>query len=161
MKISEIAKKTGLSASTIRFYERTGVLVAAERRTNGYRTYSAMDEQRLHMICIAQNLGFSLAGIKAFLRARPVVADGGLLALIDGRLSEIDRMAEILRTQRQDIVKMRETMMSCWQTGACLTAESLYVDMSTPMTPSPKNARERTLHDERRQGPRIVTGRPK
>ena len=133
MKIGEMAKKTGLTASAIRFYEKNGVLAATGRGANGYRTYTATDEQRLHLICIAQNLGFSLAGIKAFLSAEPGVPDSSLLALIDARLDDMDRMMSILRTQRRDIVKMRKTLTSSWQTGACITADSLYVDMTTPM----------------------------
>ncbi len=95
-----------------------------------------MDELRLRLICIAQNLGFSLTGIKAFLSAKPGVTDSSLLALIDDRLEEMDRMMAILRTQRRDIVKMRETLAASWRTGSCITAESLYADMTTPMRSS-------------------------
>lgn len=37
MKIGDLAKRTGLTASRIRFYERVGLLKAVERTTNGYR----------------------------------------------------------------------------------------------------------------------------
>jgi DNA-binding transcriptional MerR regulator len=141
MKIGDISKRTGLSASAIRFYEKKGVLTTTERGANGYRTYSAMDEQRLHLICIAQNLGFSLADIKAFLRAAPGMVDSSLLALIDDHVKQLDDMSEILRKQRRDIVKMRQTLTSSWETGACITSESLYADMSTPNMRSARRAR--------------------
>src|SRR5476651_325574 len=54
MKIGELANQTGLAASAIRFYERSGVLPAPDRGVNGYRSYGESDVQRLHMIRIAQ-----------------------------------------------------------------------------------------------------------
>ena len=39
MKIGELAGRTGLAASRIRFYERIGLLKAVERQANGYRSY--------------------------------------------------------------------------------------------------------------------------
>ncbi|WP_443111535.1 MerR family DNA-binding transcriptional regulator [Burkholderia sp. FERM BP-3421] len=41
MKIGELAERTGLTPSRIRFYERIGLLTAVERQTNGYRAYSS------------------------------------------------------------------------------------------------------------------------
>ncbi len=39
VNIGELARRTGMSASTIRFYEKQGLLKAVERRPNGYRVY--------------------------------------------------------------------------------------------------------------------------
>ncbi len=39
MKIGELAERTGLATSRIRFYERIGLLKAARRQANGYRSY--------------------------------------------------------------------------------------------------------------------------
>ena len=44
MKISELAARTGLSAHTIRYYERIGLMPAAERDGSGHRAY---DERTL------------------------------------------------------------------------------------------------------------------
>ena len=41
MRIGDLAKLTGVSASTIRFYEIQGLLPAAARLANGYRDYDA------------------------------------------------------------------------------------------------------------------------
>lgn len=40
MKIGELAKRSGLTASRIRFYEAAGLITAVERQSNGYRDYS-------------------------------------------------------------------------------------------------------------------------
>ena len=39
MKIGELAKRSGLSAATIRFYESKGLITAVSRKANGYREY--------------------------------------------------------------------------------------------------------------------------
>ena len=40
MRIGELAKRTGLAASRIRFYEASGLITSVARKANGYRDYS-------------------------------------------------------------------------------------------------------------------------
>lgn len=63
MNISQAAKKTGLSAKQIRDYEKAGLLPKAHRSDTGYRTFNEADLERLHFICNARKVGFSLAQI--------------------------------------------------------------------------------------------------
>ncbi len=60
MKIGELAKRTGLPTSTIRFYESKGLLNAVAREANGYRTYPPEAVAVLSIITGAQQTGFSL-----------------------------------------------------------------------------------------------------
>ena len=63
MTIKEVAKKTGVSADTLRYYERIGLLPAVPRKPNGIRDY---DEFYLHWIAFIQDLksvGMSLEAI--------------------------------------------------------------------------------------------------
>ena len=60
MRIGELAEKTGLAPSAIRFYEQSGLLPEPERSPNGYRVYSEQAIGRLRMVQLAQNLGFPL-----------------------------------------------------------------------------------------------------
>lgn len=64
MKIGELAKRTGLAPSTIRFYESKGLLNAVSRQTNGYREYPLEAIAVLSIIVNAQQTGFSLDEIK-------------------------------------------------------------------------------------------------
>lgn len=66
MKIGELARRTGLAASRIRFYEGIGLL-KAERQPNGYRTYSSQAVLVLDLIAAAQQAGFSLDEIRMLL----------------------------------------------------------------------------------------------
>ena len=67
MNIGELSKRTGLSTSRIRFYEQSGLLQAAERGLNGYRSYPPEMVQMLELIAMAQGVGFSLDEIRALL----------------------------------------------------------------------------------------------
>lgn len=64
MKIGELAKRTGLATSTIRFYESKGLLSAVSRQANGYREYPLEAVAVLSIIVNAQQTGFTLDEIK-------------------------------------------------------------------------------------------------
>jgi DNA-binding transcriptional MerR regulator len=66
-RISELARRTGLSASAIRYYEKVGLLPEAERTSAGYRLYGEEAEQRLVFVCRAKRLGLSLEEIAELL----------------------------------------------------------------------------------------------
>jgi len=59
LSIGEVAEKTGTSISAIRFYEREGLLPAAER-VSGQRRFIEETVQRLGIIDVAKQAGFSL-----------------------------------------------------------------------------------------------------
>ena len=67
MKIGELAQRTGLSASAIRFYESKGLLNAVSRQANGYRDYPLEAVAVLSIIVNAQQTGFTLDEIKQVL----------------------------------------------------------------------------------------------
>ena len=60
MNISAVAKQTGLSAKTIRYYESIGLILAAKRAQNGYRDYSVDDAAQLQFLQRARATGFSI-----------------------------------------------------------------------------------------------------
>lgn len=66
MKIQELAEKMGLTAHTIRFYEKEGLFDSrhVQREKNNYRIYSDEAVERLQMIKKFQGLGCSLAELK-------------------------------------------------------------------------------------------------
>jgi len=70
LTIGQIAERTGLAVSAIRFYEDQG-LVAPHRNAGGQRRYDRADIRRLSFVMIAQRLGFTLAEIRAQFAALP------------------------------------------------------------------------------------------
>ena len=70
LRISQLAEQTGLSAHTLRFYEKHGLLQASERSDAGYRLYDDGDLRKAQFIRTARNTGFSLEDIAALLTIR-------------------------------------------------------------------------------------------
>ncbi|HTW23471.1 MAG TPA: MerR family transcriptional regulator [Candidatus Baltobacteraceae bacterium] len=66
MKIGELAKRTGLNASAIRYYEARGLL-AAPHRVGGQRRYPDDAVYRVRLISYASAMGFTLGEIRIFL----------------------------------------------------------------------------------------------
>ncbi|MGW6978864.1 MerR family transcriptional regulator [Streptomyces sp. NPDC054932] len=111
LRISQLAERSGVPASTLRFYETAGLL-PAERTSSGYRQYGPDAVERLAFISSGKLLGLALedildlldvrdAGVCAAVRARmmPLVADriadadrrSAELAAFSSRLSEVHR----------------------------------------------------------------------
>lgn len=61
MKVSELSRRVGISASAIRFYEASGVLPRPARESNGYREYGDEDITRLRVFASLRGLGLDLA----------------------------------------------------------------------------------------------------
>lgn len=70
LKISELAARTGLSAHTLRFYEKHGLVSASDRSEGGYRYYNEADIRRAEFVKTARNIGFSLEDIGQLLSIR-------------------------------------------------------------------------------------------
>jgi len=70
LSIGEVARRSGLAASAVRFYERTG-LVAAERTAGGQRRFRRDVLRRIAFIRVAQRVGLSLEEIAEALADLP------------------------------------------------------------------------------------------
>ncbi len=70
MRISELAKRTGLTAHTLRFYEKQGLVSHNSRSEGGYREYDETDLRRVEFVRTARNVGFSLEDIAMLLSIR-------------------------------------------------------------------------------------------
>lgn len=66
MNIGVVARKSGLPAKTIRYYEDIG-LVKADRKPNGYRDYSEEHLNTLRFLARARSLGFSIEDCRQLL----------------------------------------------------------------------------------------------
>lgn len=61
MKVSELARKAGITPAAVRFYESEGILPAAPRSANGYRDYNEGDLCRLRTVVALRGLGLELS----------------------------------------------------------------------------------------------------
>lgn len=70
MKISELAKQAGISAHTLRYYEKMGLLSPSARDDNNYRHYSADDLTTAKFIYRCKRSGFSLQETATLIQIR-------------------------------------------------------------------------------------------
>lgn len=68
MTVSELARRTGVTADTVRHYTRSGLLVPIPDESNGYNCYSGGDLARLLFIRKARLLGFSVGDVSDILK---------------------------------------------------------------------------------------------
>lgn len=100
MLISELAAAGGVKVSSIRFYERRGLLTAPHRTSGGYREYDDADVTRVRYLRRGQELGFTLAELGALLEVTGVAGplSGEVTALGRAKLVEVDqRIADLVR----------------------------------------------------------------
>jgi len=69
MKIQQVERQTGITAQSIRYYEREGLILPERDSGNSYRIYSAEDVERLRSIAFCRKLGISIPEIRAMLQA--------------------------------------------------------------------------------------------
>lgn len=67
LTIGALAKATGLTTPTIRYYEEIGLLPPAQRTESGQRNYSKADIERLTFIKQCRDFGFSIERVKLLL----------------------------------------------------------------------------------------------
>jgi DNA-binding transcriptional MerR regulator len=99
LTVGQLARATGVSAKTIRYYEQVGVLPVPRRSDAGYRHYSRHDVHRLLFIRRARTLGLSLANLKAL----TAELDSGECLTMRPRLHAL--VTEQLRTVQQQIAE--------------------------------------------------------
>jgi MerR family copper efflux transcriptional regulator len=106
MNIGEAAKRSGVSAKMIRYYESIGLIEAPQRTQAQYRVYEADDVHTLRFVRRSRNLGFSLEETRALLalwrdKSR-ASADVKQLAMshvraLEAKAAELQAMADTLR----------------------------------------------------------------
>jgi MerR family redox-sensitive transcriptional activator SoxR len=107
MTISEVAKRSGVAASALRFYEERG-LIQSEREGSGHRRFARPVLRRIAFIVFAQRIGLSLEEIGAELAKlppdrAPTGRDWSRLSStwtsrIDERIAELQRLKAGLTT---------------------------------------------------------------
>lgn len=107
LTIGRLARRTGVSVPTVRFYESEGLLPPPERTEAGYRLYDPIDVRRLRLIRRARLLGLALSDIKtlvtqAFASECVDFADQ-LLARIATQRTEIERRMTELAALREEL----------------------------------------------------------
>jgi DNA-binding transcriptional MerR regulator len=101
LTIGALAKAAGVPVSTVRYYERIGILTPQSRGENGYRQYGAREVERLRFVRLAHSVGFTLddATLLLQMRENAPVPKSQVDELVRTRLARVDeqlaQLAEI------------------------------------------------------------------
>lgn len=115
LTVGEIAKRSGVAASTVRFYETEG-LIKATRNAGNQRRFARETLRRVAIIKVAQRLGIPLAAIREALKSLP---EGRTPTATDwNKLSA--RWREELETRIARLQQLRDQLSSCIGCG-CLS----------------------------------------
>src|SRR5680860_1332161 len=110
MLIGEVARRSGVAAKTLRYYEDIGVLDAPTRTSSGYREFQSGVLDRLAFIRSAQAIGLSLGEIRSIVALRDdgQTPCGHVLELLRTRSTEIDRTIRELSALRRELSRLVE-----------------------------------------------------
>ncbi|RME38739.1 MAG: heavy metal-responsive transcriptional regulator [Planctomycetota bacterium] len=98
--IGEAAAEAGVSASTLRYYEREGLLAPTGRSGAGYRLYDEEAIRRLRFIRSAQAVGFTLEDIRALLELDGQAPCTAVREILQRRLKQVeDKLADLERVR--------------------------------------------------------------
>jgi len=134
LRIGHLARASGFSQKTLRYYDEIGLLRPAGRSASQYRLYGEDAIERLRFVRKAQSLGLSLTDIKTILE----ISDAGrvpcehVMAIIEREVARIDTQLRHLRSLRRDLLTLRSRMDGMPASGVahaghvcpCMTEES-------------------------------------
>jgi len=108
MRIGELAERSGLESTTIRYYERIGLMPAPTRTQSGYRDYAEDAAARLRFIRAAQSIGLTLGEIRETLafRDRGELPCSHVAALIERNAEELRQRIAVLEEMRRDLLRL-------------------------------------------------------
>lgn len=104
-KIGDVTREYGVTADTLRYYEKLGLLPNISRTASGIRQYDDKDISRLKFIKRAQRMNFSLDEIKNLLTMRedPQHAKDNIRKLTADKLADIEKQVEELTTLQNEL----------------------------------------------------------
>src|SRR5918995_425705 len=142
MTVGQAARAGGLSPKAIRLYETRGLIEPAPRTVSGYRTYGPDDVALLTFIRRAKSLGLRLDEIRQIIDLQR----GGrqpcttVLALVEGRITEIDNTIADLQALRTSLAAVRHDAKTAMRQGQHAVVCTIIESAPAP-GPGPKRTR--------------------
>ena len=108
--VGEVAKKLGVAPSTLRYYDKEGLLPFVERSEGGMRMFKDVDYEFLKIIGCLKSTGMQLKDIKSFIE------------MVQRGDDSIDERLELFRKQKDAVEKQLEALQTtmdivsykCW-----------------------------------------------
>ena len=103
LTVTGLARRCGISRTTILYYESVGLLKASSRSPGGnYRQYGEKDVERLRQVCTYRHMGLRLADIRSILGR----STSDAASVLKRRLLELDVEIDTLRHHQRDILRL-------------------------------------------------------
>jgi MerR family transcriptional regulator, copper efflux regulator len=117
MLINELSKRTGLTAHTIRFYEKLGLIKGKRDQTvtsNNYYHYDEVIVEKLELIRDAKSVGISLKEIGALLEAwyTKKISSKQKLQIIDNKLADLDAKIMGLKEMKKHLASFKKDVIA-------------------------------------------------
>ncbi len=116
MRISEVSKRSGVSATALRYYESIG-LITPRRSSNGYRVFDVDVLARLDLIEASKELGLPLEDIGQHLRMLDTASctdvRDGLLPILAERVRQLDEKRARLDALRARLGRADHNLAAC------------------------------------------------
>jgi MerR family copper efflux transcriptional regulator len=125
VRIGQLAEKSGVPASTIRFYEKSGLLPKAARQPSGYRFYDQTALERLQLIRFSQSLGFTLDELPKLLHMPAGFDHDLIMKKLTEKQAEIDALLAQLTRKKTKMAVMIERIDAHWAQGECMPTDEL------------------------------------
>ena len=109
LRVGELARATGFTAKTIRYYDEIGLVTPSVRSASGYRLYNRDAVERLRFVANARGLGLSLGDIRSILD----ITDSGeapcghVLSIVDRELAQVSAQLRRLHALQGDLTSLR------------------------------------------------------
>ncbi len=136
--VGEMAKKLGVAASTLRYYDKEGLLPLVERSSSGIRMFRDEDYEWLLVISCLKKTGMSLKNIKEFIY---LVMEGD--STIDKRLSLFIKQKEAMEKRMAELQETLDMLdFKCWYYRVAKEAGTTDILRDMPIEDIPEEYRE-------------------
>lgn len=126
--ISQLSKTAGIPTTTVRYYERVGLIEPEDRSAGNYRIYTDDSLRKVKFIRAAQGIGFTLDDIKQLLAAEvgkiPRCCD--VQPLLEQRMADVEQRLRDLKNVKR---VLQSALRKCNQgrpNDPCVVVESLH-----------------------------------
>lgn len=123
LRISELAGRVGVPTSTVRYYERIGLVPEPARTPSGYRTYDTDAEARLLFITRAKRLGLSLEETAELIAiwdgSHCTATQAHLVGLLDAKRASVAEQIQELEYFADQLVAVQEKLVALPEREGC------------------------------------------
>ena len=108
LSIGQVAKQTGVTVETVRFYEKQGLIELPQRSESGYRQYPVETTKRVHFIQHAKEVGFTLKEVAELLalRREPGTSCSDIKLRATQKIETVDQKIKDLQLIRAALARM-------------------------------------------------------